>query len=184
MSDHDAETTENRMSGERTDNPVDDRIYVEIQRFLSREAALLDRRQYRDWHALVTEDIRYRVSAQVSRDVQAGMLDYAIIDEDPTGLRARVEQIANPKLTHAENPASLTRRFISSIEASTGNKAGEFLVSSSILVYRNRTSLPEEGFYCGERRDVLRKVDGTLRLASRDVRLDQVLVRGPVSTLF
>jgi 3-phenylpropionate/cinnamic acid dioxygenase small subunit len=172
------------MSGDPTDHPVSDQTYVELQRFLFREAKLLDRRQYLDWHGLMTDDIQYRVTAQVSRDVQAGMLDYAIIDEDAAGLRSRVQQIANPKLTHAENPASLTRRFISGIEASNGHEGDEFLVSSNILIYRNRTSLAEEGFYCGERHDVLRKVGGALRLARRAVRLDQVMVRGPVSTLF
>lgn len=171
------------MSGERIGAVVSDQVYIEVQRFLNREAALLDCREYQAWFALTTQDVRYVVMAQVSREAQLGGLDFALIDEDTVSLRARVNQISNPKLTHAENPPSLTRRFISSLEAWEGESAGEFVARSSILVYRNRPG-SEDGFYVGERRDVLRKVDGSLRLASRELRLDQVLLHGPVSTLF
>jgi 3-phenylpropionate/cinnamic acid dioxygenase small subunit len=171
------------MSGNRTDGFVSDEIYMEIQRFLNRETVLLDRREFQQWFALMTDDIRYRVMAHVNRDAQSARLDYAFIDEDPVSLQARVTQVSNPKLTHAENPPSLTRRFISSVEARAGETADEFLVTSSILVYRNRPGR-EEGFYVGERRDVLRRVDGSLRIARRDVHLDHAVLRGAVSTLF
>ena len=171
------------MNGDRIGALVSDQVYIEIQRFLNREAALLDRREYQAWFGLTTEDVRYLVMAQVSRESQVGGLEFALIDEDAVGLRARVDQISNPKLTHAENPPTLTRRFISSLEVWQGETAGELLARSSILVYRNRPS-SDDGFYVGERRDVLRKVDGNLRLARREVRLDQVLLHGPVSTLF
>ena len=65
---------------------VDGGIYIEIQRFLFREAALLDRREYGAWLALTTEDIQYRVSAAVSRDAAAKAVDYSIVDENLVGL--------------------------------------------------------------------------------------------------
>lgn len=171
------------MSGHSIGPYAEDQIYLKVQRFLNREAMLLDDRRYKDWFALTTDDIHYRVLAQVSRDVLAGELDFAFIDENAVGLRARVDQISTPKLTHAENPPSLTRRFVSGLEVWHGEPADELIARSSILVYRNRPG-SEEGVYSGERRDVLRIGDRDLRLARREVKLDHVLLHGPVSTLF
>jgi PAH dioxygenase small subunit len=173
------------MIDEQADGAVADQDYVAIQRFLYREAALLDRRDYDAWLGLLTDDIKYRVAQRLARDAQAGNLDYAIVDEDVVALRARVAQLANPKLTHAENPASFIRRFVSNFLASPGASPAEFAVESNILVYRNRSTIPEGRVYVGERRDVLRRIDGALRLARRDVRLDHaILYDGVVSTIF
>ena len=73
--------------------PVDDATYLQIQRFLFREAALLDRRDYAGWLGLMAEDVRYRVNAMNSRDASAEAVDYAIIDEDRLGLKSRIDQI-------------------------------------------------------------------------------------------
>ena len=173
------------MSERAPGEPVGDGDYIAIQRFLYREAALLDRRAFGEWLGLVTEDIVYRVTAQVVREAAAGNQDYAIIDEDAASLRMRVEQIGNPRLTRAENPATLARHFVSNVEARHGSRAGEFEVEANLLVYRNRAGVPEGGFYAGARSDVLRRIGGELRLARRLVRLDHaVIYGGPVSILF
>jgi len=72
---------------------VDGALYIEIQRFLFREAALLDHREYGAWLALTTEDIQYCVTAAVSRDAGANAVDYSIIDENLVGLKSRIDQI-------------------------------------------------------------------------------------------
>ena len=72
---------------------VDNVLFVDIQRFLFREAALLDRRDYIAWLALITEDVQYRVTAAVARDAGAPTVDYAIIDENLIGLKSRIDQI-------------------------------------------------------------------------------------------
>jgi 3-phenylpropionate/cinnamic acid dioxygenase small subunit len=163
---------------------VDDSTYLAIQRFLFRETALLDRRDYGGWLALTTDDIRYRVYAKVSRHAAAETVDYAIIDEDQIGLKSRIDQISNPKLTRAENPPSMTRRVLSNIEAYDAGSSGELLANSYLLAFRSRPSSPEGGFYVAERRDVLRKTAGGWRLAKRDVHLDHVMLfDGALSTL-
>src|SRR5262245_36188005 len=124
---------------------VDEALYIEIQRFLFREAALLDRRQYGAWLALTTRDIQYLVTVGVSRDAGARAIDYAIIDENLVGLKARIEQISNPKLTRAENPPSMTRRVVSNIEAYHSKVSDEFFANSYLLAYRSRPSAPEGG---------------------------------------
>ena len=171
------------MSGARM-QPVGNDTFVEIQRFLFREAALLDNRQYADWLGLLDEEIHYRVMARVVRDAGADEMDYAIIEEYLVGLKSRIDQISNPRLTRAENPPSLARRFVSNVEAHQGAAPGEFAATSYILVYRSRRNVPEGGFYVAERQDVLRRRGAGWRLARRLVRLDQsTLFDGALSTI-
>jgi len=164
--------------------PVGNDTFLEIQRFLFREAALLDNRQYADWLGLLDEDIHYRVIARVVRDAGAEATDYAIIEEYLVGLKSRIDQISNPRLTRAENPPSLTRRFVSNIEAHPTAAPGEFTTMSYVLAYRARRNIPEGGFYIAERHDVVRRSEAGWRLARRLVRLDQsTLLDGALSTI-
>jgi 3-phenylpropionate/cinnamic acid dioxygenase small subunit len=163
--------------------PVDNDLFVEIQRFLYREASLLDRRDFAAWLSLATDDIHYCVTAAVARDAGAAPVRYAIIDENLTGLKSRIDQISNPRLTRAENPPSLTRRVVTNIDAYHGEKQGEFFVTSYLLAYRSRPSAPAGGFYVAVRHDTLRG-NADWRLAKRDVQLDHIMLfDGALSTL-
>lgn len=163
---------------------VDDALFVAIQRFLFREAALLDQRDYRAWLSLTTEDVQYRVTAAVARDAGTTMVDYAIIDENLTGLKSRIDQISNPRLTRAENPPSMTRRVVSNIEAYHTENQSEFAVTSYLLAYRSRPSEPRGGFYVAVRNDTLRRNSTEWRLARRNVQLDHIMLHdGALSTL-
>src|SRR5262244_2357398 len=163
---------------------VDEALYIEIQRFLFREAALLDRREYDAWLALTTEDIQYCVTAAVSRDAGANAVDYSIIDENLVGLKSRIDQISNPRLTRAENPPSMTRRVVSNIEAYHAERNDEFSVTSYLLAYRSRPGVPEGGFYVAVRHDTLRRSSADWRLARRNVQLDHTMIfNGALSIL-
>jgi 3-phenylpropionate/cinnamic acid dioxygenase small subunit len=164
--------------------PVGNDTFLEIQRFLFWEAALLDNRLFADWLGLLDEEIHYRVMARVVREAGADAADYAIIEEYLVGLKSRVDQISNPRLTRAENPPSLTRRFVSNIEAYPTAAPGEFRTMSYVLAYRARRNAPEGGFYVAERQDVLRRNDAGWRLARRLVRLEQsTLLDGALSMI-
>ena len=170
------------MDDERELAPVSDAVFLEVQRFLNREAALLDRRDYMAWFDLLTDDIKYVVTARVSRPAETGPLDYAIIDEGADTLRLRVLQIGDPRLTRAENPSTQTRRFVSNFEVGTAAPPDDYVARSNLLVYRQRGTAPDGDFYAGQRRDVLRRIDGSLRIADRLVRLDHnVLFDGSLS---
>jgi 3-phenylpropionate/cinnamic acid dioxygenase small subunit len=163
---------------------VEIHTYLEIQRFLFREAALLDRRQYAAWLALLADDVQYCVTAKLARDAGAKEVEYSIIEESIVGLKSRIDQISDPKLTRAENPPSLARRFISNVEAYHADAPGEFAATSYLLAYRSRPSVPEGGFYVAERQDVLRQIGSDWRLARRLVRLDQfMLFDGALSSI-
>ena len=161
---------------------VSDAAFLEVQRLLNREAALLDRRDYTAWFGLLTEDVKYVVTARVSRPAETGPLDYAIIDEDADTLRLRVLQIGDPKLTRAENPPTLTRRFVSNLEVEAAGPPNDYAAHTNLLVYRQRGTAPDGDFYAGRRRDLLRRDGGSLRIADRLVRLDHnVLFDGSLS---
>lgn len=163
---------------------VGDDVFLSVYRFLSVEAALLDRRAYKEWLALLTDDLHYRVTAKLSRDAADSVKEYAIIDEGAEALRARVEQIATPKLTHAENPPSLARRFFSGLSVERENQHGDLLARANVMVFRTKPDLADGGLYVGYREDMLRKVEGQWRLARRFVSLDHATLYGSVSVIF
>ena len=172
------------MNGTGPETAVNDSDYLEIQRFLYQEAALLDRRDYGDWLALLADDIVYRVTTQVVRPADEVVERFCIIDDTAESLEMRVRQLADPKLTHAENPATLTRRFLSNFHITHCAAPDSYTAVANLLVYRNRTTEPAGGFLVGERCDVLRRIDGALRIASRCVDLDETILRdGTLSIL-
>src|SRR4051794_26508291 len=137
------------MSHNGQTGAVSDEIYLSAYRFLSVEADLLDRRAYQQWLSLLTDDIHYRVAAQHSQDAASPIKEYAIIDEDASALRARVEQIASPKLTHAENPPSFARRFFSTVSVEYGRQPDEFVARASVMIFRTKPDMTDGGLYAG-----------------------------------
>jgi 3-phenylpropionate/cinnamic acid dioxygenase small subunit len=176
--------TEALMMANTTGNPADDHIYIAIQRFLNREGDCLDRRAFREWLDLWSDDLHYRVTAQVNQDAASGTLEYPIIDEDAVGLKARIDQISNPRLTHAENPPTLVRRFFSNLLVERGEGPNDYVAKSNILVYRTRSQLPDGSLYAGVRQDVLSCGNGNWRLMRRSVCLDQTVLVGSLSVIF
>jgi len=165
-------------------NFVDNELYFDVQRFLFAEASLLDRRQYDRWVKLLADEIHYAVYVAVSREVSAEPVEYAIVDEGAVGLRSRIDQLSNSKLTRAENPASQTRRFISNIEATSDSNSTEVQVVSNLLLYRGRPSIEANSFYVGERQDLLRKNGVGWLIVRRAVRLDHTtILDGALSVL-
>ena len=172
------------MTGTSPDNVVSDTEYLEIQRFLYHEAALLDARDYLGWLALLTDDITYRITTQLVRPAEEPVQRFTIVDEEADSLTMRVHQLADPKLTHAENPATLTRRFLSNFQITHGTSPDSYHVVANLLVYKNRTSEPAGGFLVGVRHDVLGRVEGALKIADRSVDLDETILRdGTLSIL-
>ncbi len=171
----------------RTDlvRPVTDHVLLgRIARFLHEDAAMLDRREYAAWWKTLAEDIRYRVTAKVVREASLGNLELALIDETAAELKQRVDQIATPRLTHAENPPSTTRRFVTNVMVHHGSAPDEFHVSSNLLLYRTTAADVQGSIYSAGREDVLREAHGEFRLVSRVVHLDQEVMFGAVSILF
>src|SRR3954452_19774287 len=155
----------------------------EIEQFLYREARLLDSRRFHEWLELFTEDVRYWMTARSNRYPRSSkaitILDparyveddltredeLALLDEDKGTLSARVARL-DTGMAWAEDPPSRTRHLITNIEVEPGDAEAELEVYSNFVVYRSRSET-EQDFYVGARRDVLRRVDGAWKIASR-----------------
>ena len=176
-------------------------VIRDVEQFLYREARLLDERRFREWLALLTDDVRYWMAGrsnpypQVSKALvvldpdrysEADVTrddELAIFDETKETLGQRLARLETG-MAWAEDPPSRTRHLLSNIEVEPGDTASEVKVFSNFLVYRNRSEL-EQDFYIGARQDVLRHVDGAWKIARRKVILDQnVLLAKNVSIFF
>lgn len=163
-------------------------LTFEAEEFLYREAGLLDERRFDEWLALVTDDIHYWMP--IRRTVQAREIELeftvpggmAYFDDDKEILALRIQRLAVGR-AWAEDPPSRTRRLITNVrvERSEGN---ELTVHSNFHLYRTRLN-SEEDSWIGRREDVLRRADGTLRLARRHIYLEQtVILAQNMSSLF
>lgn len=185
----------------RNEPVADANLVREIEQFLYREARLLDDRRFRDWLELFTDDVRYWMSSRTNRYPKSSkaisILDpdryveddvgaedeLAILDESKETLTARVARL-DTGMAWAEDPPSRTRHLIVNIEVEPGDSEAELRVYSNFLVYRSRGET-EQDFYVGGRQDLLRRVDGGWKIASRRLVLDQnVLTAKNVSVFF
>ena len=146
----------------------------EVGEFFYREAELLDSNSLEDWLELLTEDISYEMPVRLTRergqpDVSSQMGHFS---EDRRSLELRVKRLGTD-FGWAENPPSRTRRFISNIRVENTSKPNEVKARSYFLLYRNRGSSTQADLISGERRDLLRKLDGNWKLASRLIIADQ-----------
>lgn len=162
-------------------------LHWEISQFLFEEAALLDARDFTGWLAVLTEDVRYRMPVRLTRERKDGPSvdpDAVYIDEDLAALSVRTARLGT-RSAWAEDPPSRTRHFITNVVVREGDAPDEVAVHSSLLFTRSRGGSTTNDVLTGLRSDVLRRVDGTWRLARRDVVLDQtVLGTLNLSTLY
>ena len=157
-------------------------VQREIERFLFREARLLDEGHYDEWLALFADDVRYWVPTRETTSSfetsVAGDHDLALFDDDKDFLRARIQRL-HSGLAHAETPPSRTRRFISNIEIDQ-QADDEYDVGCNMLIYQTRLERTEIVFV-GRREDRLRKSNGSWQIARRKIVLDQTLIPRTIS---
>ncbi len=173
----------------------------EIERFLYREARLLDERRFQEWLELFTEDVHYWMPMRSNRypkgskaikiidrdrDVDRELTredELALLDETKSTLTRRIARL-DTGMAWAEDPPSRTRHLITNIEIEPNGEESELTVYSNFIVYRTRAEKEQE-FYVGSRQDVLRRVDGAWKIARRRIVLDDnVLLVKNVSIFF
>ena len=126
-------------------------VLREVQRFLYREARLLDERRFHEWLELLTDDIRYWMGSRTNRYPKRSKAiailepdryvedditkedELAIFDEDRQTLGARVARL-DTGMAWAEDPPSRTRHLITNIEVEPGDAASEVKVYSNFMV--------------------------------------------------
>jgi 3-phenylpropionate/cinnamic acid dioxygenase small subunit len=160
----------------------------EIEQFLYHEAELLDERRYEEWLDLFTEDARYWMPMRRNvphhdgaREFTREGADVNWFDEGKDTLTRRVKQIRTG-VHWAEQPPSRICHMVSNVQILEAGP-DEVRVKSRFLLYRNRVET-ETDFLVGKREDVLRRVDGTLRIARRKIVLDQSVLLAKNLTFF
>lgn len=158
--------------------PVSNTLYQEVQHFLIQEAELLDERKWEEWLELLTEDIRYRMPVRVTKEhtFEKSVLDNMDhFDEDRFSLEKRVERLAT-EYAWTEDPPSRTRHFITNIRVYE-HQDEEALAKSYVLLFRSRGDERPPDIVSAERIDVLRRVEGQLKVANRRIIVDESVLR-------
>jgi 3-phenylpropionate/cinnamic acid dioxygenase small subunit len=163
-------------------------LHREVEEFLYGEAELLDERRFNDWLDLFTEDARYFMP--IRRNVKWGELErgetsesseISWFDEGKPTLASRVRQLETG-LHWAEEPISRVCHMVSNVQVMRV-EGQEVHAKSRFLVYRNRLQ-DETDFFLGKREDVLRRVEGQLKIARRKIILDQNVLLAKNVTIF
>jgi 3-phenylpropionate/cinnamic acid dioxygenase small subunit len=163
-------------------------LQYEVEQFLYAEAALLDARQYREWLALIADDIHYWMP--IRRTVTLSDLDLeftkpgdmAYFDDDRIMLEMRVRKFEAGS-AWSEDPPSRSRHFVSNVRILEAS-GDEVTVDVCFNLLRTRLNSEISGWF-GRRTDVLRRGGGSFLLAKRHIFLDQtVILSTNMSTLF
>ena len=157
--------------------PYGDPAHLAAHQFLVEEAALLDAADYAGWLELLCEDIRYVMPVRVTTARGAGfdsLADMGHFDEDMYALRKRVQRLATD---HAwtEDPPSRTRHFVTNVR--TFRHGDDLRVESALLLFRSRGDTREADLLSAGRTDLLRATPDGLRLARREITVDESVLR-------
>jgi len=150
-------------------------LWLELMPFYIREAWLLDERMFREWLDLFTDDVLYfmprrkNVPRREAHRELTPLGDLAILEEDKRYLSMRVARL-DTGMAWAEDPPSRTRHMVGNLEAEALEN-GEVKARTAFMVYRSHLETDHQ-VLSGYREDVLRKVDGTWKVARRMIVLD------------
>ena len=170
------------------------RLKADVEDFYYHEADLLDERRFRDWLELLAEDIIYFMP--IRRNVKFGQHaarentrqgeGISWFDEDKWTLTKRVDQILTG-VHYAEEPLSRITHMVSNVQIKAArpriDDMREIDVTSRFLVYQNRVQY-ETYIFVGRRHDTLRLTELGLRVARREILLEQNILQAKNLTTF
>lgn len=168
--------------------PVERDVAHVIERFLFREARLLDGEHWEEWLSLMTPDIHYWMPAIENRRRADRLGAYgqgrgAYFDDSYADLARRVARFVQPS-AWAEDPPTRHVHVISNVEAYRAMTDDEFIVHSVFVNYRSRGE-SDNDLLLGRREDVLREIEGKLRIARRKIIITQSLLMSKnINTFF
>ena len=155
--------------------PLGSPVYNAILATRFDEAAALDERRFDDWTAILATDLIYTAPIRLTRtgptrdrDVMRSMFHF---DDDYNSILMRIGRLH--KSAWAEDPPSRCRRFITNVRVAECGTEGEYEVVSYLFLERSRGDNPENERMSAERRDVWREVNGSFKLATREIIVDQ-----------
>lgn len=166
----------------------------EVEEFLYDEAELLDQRKFTEWLDLLAPDLQYfmpitfnvRFGEHATGERTCREKDMSWFNERKWSITKRVEQILTG-VHWAEEPLSRCTRMVSNVQIEdvreNGDKEQEISVRSRTLLYQNRCE-HEQTYFVVKRYDVLRRIDGRLKVASRKIILENTVLLAKNLTVF
>ena len=146
-----------------SETPLD--LQREVESFLYREGHLQDRHEYDAWEALWTEDGVYWIPA--NGDEMDPEREMSIIYDNRSRIALRIRQLHTGRRL-AQEPKSNLVRVISNVEVVKA-AAGEIQVRANAIIFE---STARRDTLWGTRCEyLLRRMDGTLRMARKKVML-------------
>ena len=118
---------------------------------------------------------------ETAREFTREGAEVAWFDEGKDTLTRRVKQIRTG-IHWAEEPPSRICHMVSNVQVRHASDT-EVGVKSRFLIYRNRVET-ETDVLVGKREDVLRRIDGTFKIARRRIVLDQSVLLAKNLTFF
>lgn len=135
----------------------------EVGQFLYREARLQDTHAYDEWEALWTSDGVYWVPANGDDiDPETQM---SIIYDNRSRIALRIKQFHTGK-RHTQAPRSRLGRVLSNVEI-IESSGDEIRVAANAMVFES--NLRAETVWCTRNEYMLRREDGSLRMARKKV---------------
>lgn len=144
----------------------------EVEQFLYREARILDAEELEEWLTMLTDDIHYwmpSIQNRYRKDKQPAFSEetVALFEEDMDSLKIRVRRFYTG-FAWPEDPPTRHCHIITNIEVALTDNPDEYRVYSAFLNHRSRLE-KDEDWMVGRREDLLRRVDGELKLARRKI---------------
>jgi benzoate/toluate 1,2-dioxygenase beta subunit len=134
-----------------------------VERFLFREAKLLDAGKFADWLDLFAPDGIYWIPSRPGQTDRKGVA--SIIYEDRTILAMRVHRLAQGRALVLA-PVPRTTHLVSNVEVVSTDP---IVAESALLVAEYRDG--ERRIFAGRCRHVLAEIDGALKIAEKRVDL-------------
>jgi len=136
-----------------------------IEKFLVREARLVDEHRYDEWLSLWSDDGVYWIPCRA--DDTDPLCQVSIIYDNRAKLGDRIARLKSGTVL-AQDPPPQMRRVVSNIEIE--RKAGdEFGVESNFILVAARSG--RQSIWCGRSAYTLRTTDGALKIARKKVLL-------------
>ena len=146
-----------------SETPID--LQREVESFVYREGYLQDRHEYDVWEALWTDDAVYWIPA--NGDEMDPEREMSIIYDNRSRIALRIRQLHTGRRL-AQEPKSNLVRVISNVEV-VNAAAGEIQVRANAIIFE---STARRDTLWGTRCEyLLRRMDGTLRMARKKVML-------------
>ena len=144
-----------------------------VEKFLYRQAEIIDNQQWDAWLALFTEDGKYWMPAAADQEIADGQPN--IFYEDLFLMEMRVKRVTHP-YAHSQSPVQRLSRVVSNvIIESVDSGSGDVLVRSKFHVVEYR--LDDQRYFAGKYRHQLKNTADGYKIELQ--RVDIANVEGP-----